>query len=110
MSLKDKEVINMEEKKTIAKYAASLILPGDYIFIDSGSTTEYMINYLTEKKQPKRVTIENTQAGQRYILANHDKFGLSSAVTFSDFDGTVTITDREPDDSYNVKMDIRVID
>ena len=26
------------------------------------------------------------------------------------FDGTVTITDREPDDSYNVKMDIRVID
>ena len=54
MSLKDKEVINMEEKKTIAKYAASLILPGDYIFIDSGSTIEYMINYLTEKKATKK--------------------------------------------------------
>ena len=44
-----KESINKDEKLRIAKYAASLIMPGDYVFIDSGTTTEYMIDYITEK-------------------------------------------------------------
>ena len=42
-----KESINKDEKLRIAKYAASLIMPGDYVFIDSGTTTEYMIDYIS---------------------------------------------------------------
>lgn len=33
----------------IAKYAASLIEPNDFVYLDAGTTTELMIDYLTEK-------------------------------------------------------------
>lgn len=36
-----------EEKRRIAKYAASLIRPGDFVFLDAGTTTELMLDYLT---------------------------------------------------------------
>ncbi len=182
LSVLTKESINQNEKVKIAKYAAGLIAPGDYVYIDSGTTTEYMIRYINEKNATyitnavshakdlvrrglkvfliggelkenteaivgadailhiqkyhfskgffgtngvnmklgfttpdvrealiKRVAIQNTQPGQRYILADHDKFGESSAVTFSDFGGTVTITDKYPGELYSKKMEIKVI-
>ena len=56
----------------------------------------------------KRVAIQNTQSGERYMLADHDKFGQSSAVTFSDFGGTVVITDKNPGDLYMKSLDIKV--
>lgn len=181
LSVQEKEKINRQEKQRIAKYAASLIEKGDYVFIDSGTTTEYMIEYITQKDATyvtnavshaknlarkgmkvlliggelkenteaivgadailniqkyhftkgffgtngvsaklgfstpdireamiKKVAIENTLMGHRYILSDHDKFGKSSPVTFSDFGGTVVITDRKPDDIYMNMMDIRV--
>lgn len=37
-----------EEKKRIAKYAASLILPQDFVYLDAGTTTGYMLDYITE--------------------------------------------------------------
>lgn len=40
---------NREEKLAIVKYAASLILPEDFVYIDAGTTTELMIDYITEK-------------------------------------------------------------
>lgn len=40
---------NLEEKVEIAKYAASLIEPNDFVYLDAGTTTELMIDYLTEK-------------------------------------------------------------
>lgn len=40
---------NLEEKKAIARYAASLVQPHDFIFLDAGTTTELVIDYLTEK-------------------------------------------------------------
>ncbi len=40
---------NQDEKRRIAKYAASLIEPNDFIYLDAGTTTELMIDYLTEK-------------------------------------------------------------
>lgn len=51
---KDDEVsvrhnINKEQKKLIGKYAASLIEENDFIFIDAGTTTEYIIDYINEK-------------------------------------------------------------
>ncbi len=182
LSVLAKESINREEKLRIAQYAAALIIPGDYVFIDSGTTTEYMIGFLTERRATyvtnavshakdmvrkglkvlliggelkenteaivgadailhiqkyhftkgffgtngismklgfttpdvrealiKRVAIQNTQAGERYMLADHDKFGQSSAVTFSDFGGTVIVTDKNPGDLYNKTLDIRIV-
>lgn len=57
----------------------------------------------------KRVAIENTMAGQRYILADHDKFGKSSAVTFADFGGTVILTDKYPGDLYSKVAEVKVV-
>lgn len=54
INLKEEEVAlrleqNREEKIRIAKYAASLIEPDDFIYLDAGTTTGYMIPYITEK-------------------------------------------------------------
>lgn len=40
---------NVAEKNEVAKYAASLIQPGDFIYLDAGTTTECMIDYITER-------------------------------------------------------------
>lgn len=47
--ISDRRVINMEEKKIIAKYAASLISKDDFVYIDAGTTTEFILDYITEK-------------------------------------------------------------
>lgn len=44
-----KENINRDDKLEIAKYAASLIEKEDFVFLDAGTTTELMIDYITEK-------------------------------------------------------------
>ncbi len=182
LSIMAKESINKDEKLRIAEYAASLVAPGDYVYIDSGTTTEYMVGFLTEKRAIyvtnaishaknlvrrhfkvflvggelkentdtlvgadailhiqkyhfnkgffgtngvnlklgyttpdvrealiKRVAIENTQSGGKYILADHGKFGLSSSVTFSEFGGTKIITNKYPGDAYSHTADIKVV-
>lgn len=38
-----------EEKIAIARYAASLVDDGDFVFIDAGTTTEKMIDFLPDK-------------------------------------------------------------
>lgn len=38
---------NVEEKIRIAKYAASLVLNNDFVYLDAGTTTELMIDYIT---------------------------------------------------------------
>lgn len=40
---------NLEEKKEIAKYAAGLIRPGDFVYIDAGTTTDLMVDFLEEQ-------------------------------------------------------------
>lgn len=40
---------NIEEKKKIAKKAAKLVKKGDFIYLDAGTTTYYMIEYLKDK-------------------------------------------------------------
>ena len=35
-----------EEKRRIAQYAASLIQPGDFVFLDAGTTTELLLDHL----------------------------------------------------------------
>ena len=51
----DDEVIhrrekNREAKEKIAKYAAELILPGDFVYVDAGTTTDCMIDYIPTKQ------------------------------------------------------------
>ncbi len=41
--------MNREDKRKIAKYAASLIEPNDFVYLDAGTTTEQMIDFLTER-------------------------------------------------------------
>ena len=40
---------NREAKMTIARYAAGLITAGDFVYIDAGTTTDLMIDYITDK-------------------------------------------------------------
>lgn len=48
-NVETKEKLFSEEKIRIAKYAAETIRKGDFIFIDAGTSTEKMIDYMTEK-------------------------------------------------------------
>ena len=41
--------LNKEEKIRRAAYAATLVEPDDFVYLDAGTTTEYMIPFLTEK-------------------------------------------------------------
>lgn len=41
---------NREAKMKIAKYAAGLIQPGDFVYLDAGTTTELMIDYLEHRQ------------------------------------------------------------
>lgn len=54
-STKDEKVtnrkeLNKEAKIKIAKYAAGLIEAGDFVYLDAGTTTERMIDYITNKQ------------------------------------------------------------
>lgn len=48
-NVEEKANMFVEEKTAIAKYAASLIMDGDFIFIDAGTTTEKMIDFISSK-------------------------------------------------------------
>ncbi|KXT82121.1 DeoR/GlpR family DNA-binding transcription regulator [Streptococcus panodentis] len=49
VSHSEKQMINIEEKKLIAKKCAALILNGDTVFIGSGTTTDFISDYLDGK-------------------------------------------------------------
>lgn len=42
----NRKLQNIEEKVAIAKYAASLIQSGDFVYIDAGTSTELVIDYI----------------------------------------------------------------
>ena len=48
-SISSRERLNSEDKTKIAKYAASLITKDDFVYIDSGTTTNLIIDHLEEK-------------------------------------------------------------
>ena len=41
---------NKGAKEKIAKYAAGLIEPGDFVYIDAGTTTDLMIDFITVRQ------------------------------------------------------------
>lgn len=49
LSMNEKVSRNLPEKQKIGAYAARLVQDGDCIFLDAGTTTYQMINYLTAK-------------------------------------------------------------
>lgn len=48
-NVEEKAVLFAAEKEAIARYAASLIEDGDFVYIDAGTTTEKMIEYIPSK-------------------------------------------------------------
>lgn len=85
LSVSQKADVNTEEKKKIAMYAARLVVPNDFIYIDAGTTTEYLIDYL-EEKNATYVTNAVTHArklaiaGFKVILIGGELKGLTEAV------------------------------
>ena len=49
LSVAQKQEVKPAEKRQIARYAAGLIQENDFVYLDAGTTTGYMIEYLTEK-------------------------------------------------------------
>lgn len=47
--LEQKRVLHTEEKKKIAAFAASLITDDDFVYMDAGTTTELMIDFIQAK-------------------------------------------------------------
>lgn len=47
--VKTKYDLNKSDKIKIASYSAKLIKPNDFVYIDAGTTTEFMIDYISEK-------------------------------------------------------------
>lgn len=48
-TVEQKSDLNPEEKRRIARYAASLIKPEDFVYLDAGTTTAYMLDYIEER-------------------------------------------------------------
>lgn len=48
--VEERRIVNTEEKIKIGMYAAALIQADDFVYIDAGTTTEFMLDYIAEKK------------------------------------------------------------
>ncbi len=68
----ERQVINMEEKKKLCYRAMDFISDGDCIYIDSGSTVIYLLNYLNQKRG---LTVVTNSVGFLicYILDGYEK-------------------------------------
>jgi DeoR family fructose operon transcriptional repressor len=84
VSVNEHNQLNVEEKKAIARYAASIIHDDDFVYIDSGSSTGWLIEYLEPTKATfvtngiahvKRLMSKNLRA---YLIG-----GLAKPVTES---------------------------
>lgn len=50
LSMEEKYFLNNDEKLAIANYAAQLIKPNDFVYIDAGTTTEMLVDCITEMR------------------------------------------------------------
>lgn len=80
---------NTKQKEAIARYAAQLVHPNDFVYIDAGTTTEQIADYLTEQNAvyvtnginlAKRLAQKGFEA---YILAGKIK-GTTEAIIGSE--------------------------
>lgn len=49
-SVSVKKQMNVEEKKAIARYAATMISDEDFVFVDAGTTTQWLIEFIEDSK------------------------------------------------------------
>lgn len=73
------------EKTKIARYAASLIEPDDFIYLDAGTTTGYMIPYITEQSavfvtNAVSHALELSENGFRVILIGGEVKAATEAI------------------------------
>lgn len=73
MPVESKQYLHTEEKDKIARFAASLVKPGEVIYIDSGTTTLGMAKYLKQKKI--QIITSNT-----YVLDELDNAEFSCVI------------------------------
>ena len=59
---------NYEEKQVVARKAAAMIKPGETIGLNSGSTVEYILDYLEDKKPLNIVTLNVHIASKAVLL------------------------------------------
>lgn len=69
MSLNDRMGINKEEKIQIAKAVADLVIDGDTLMMDSGTTTCYIARELADRKNLTVVT-NSLQVAQEFVYHN----------------------------------------
>lgn len=50
LTMEEKNELNNREKEIIGRYAASLVRPEDFVYIDAGTTTGMMVEFIEEKK------------------------------------------------------------
>ena len=50
LTMEEKTELNMREKEIIGRYAVSLIRPEDFVYIDAGTTTGMLVEFIEEKK------------------------------------------------------------
>ena len=84
-SVAQKMELQQEEKRRIAQFAAGLIQPDDFVYLDAGTTTGYILDYLPARSatfvtnavsHAKRLAA----AGNRVILIGGELKGTTEAV------------------------------
>jgi DeoR/GlpR family transcriptional regulator of sugar metabolism len=63
-----------DEKQIVAKKAASLIQPGETIGLNSGSTVEYILDYIEDKKPLNIVTLNVHIASKAILISGVDVY------------------------------------
>ena len=65
-SFAGRQTLHMAEKRAIAAYAATLIGPNDFVFIDGGTTTECLVEAITQKSA---LYLTNSLPHAQHLLA-----------------------------------------
>ena len=97
-NVKEKLKLNSSAKERIAKYAAGLILKNDFVFIDAGTTTEKMIEYISQKD----ATFVTNAFNHAYLLARRGfKVYLTGGEVKASTEAVVGISCVETINHYN---------
>ena len=99
MSIRDEQVSrreekNLEEKRLIARYAASLIQDDDFVYLDAGTTTGCMLDYISDTTTAVFVT-------NAPIMAIENLTATTLRNIIGDLELDQTLTSRE---TINTKM------
>ena len=119
VSFAERNINHQDVKRKIAEKAASLVEDGDSIFIDSGTTTLYMLEYLKNKKitlltnnvevmvqaipyeNINLISLSGTLNRKTLSLTGNNAAKLVSLLTYCNVDDlNGIITDGEPEEEF----------